>query len=89
MAVGEVDAIVKYCGRLDPKLEDSGEKLLKAITAQGGAGARNSAEYRQGYDLVSDALAKVDPKQGLAACRNLAVQKDAHHDAHHGALHHR
>lgn len=66
MAAGEIDAIVTFCSRLDPRLEDEAQQVLMRLVTN--PGARSSAEYRQGYDLVSDALAQIDHKQALAAC---------------------
>ena len=68
MAVGEIDAIVTFCSRLDPRLEAEAEHVRSALVGQLDPGARSSGEYRQGYDLVSDALARIDRKQALAAC---------------------
>jgi hypothetical protein len=65
MAAGEIDAIVTFCSRLDPRLEDEAGHVRTTLVNQS---ARSSAEYRQGYDLVSDALARIDRKQALDAC---------------------
>lgn len=68
MAVGEIDAIVTFCSGIDPRLEDQAERVRSALGGQLQPGARSSAEFRQGYELVSAALAQVDRRQALAAC---------------------
>ncbi|HYL03200.1 MAG TPA: hypothetical protein VEU54_07250 [Steroidobacteraceae bacterium] len=72
MAAGEIDAIVTFCSRLDPRLESDAERLRTVLLRETERGARSSAEYRQGYDLVSDALVQVERKQALAACGTLS-----------------
>jgi len=72
VAVGEVDAILKFCAKTDPRLEARVEKYMTLLTGKASPGARGSAQYKQGYDLVSDALAKVSKPTALAACSALA-----------------
>jgi hypothetical protein len=74
-ALGEVEAIVKFCIKTEPRLAEDAERQLTLLTGKVSAGARSSAEYKQGYDLVSDALAKVDRPTALAACSSLALPK--------------
>ena len=68
MAVGEIDAILTFCARTDPRLEANAESLKALVTGKAVAGARASAEYKQGYDLVSDALKNANPAEVSAAC---------------------
>ena len=72
VAVGEVDAILKFCAKTDPRLAANAEKQLTVLAGEASPGARGTAEYKQGYDLVSDALAKVSKPTALAACSALA-----------------
>ena len=72
-AVGEVDAILKFCAKTDHRLEDSIEKYSKVLTGKASPGARGSEQYKQAFDLVSDALAKVSKPTALAACAALAA----------------
>jgi len=72
VAVGEVDAILKFCAKTDPRLAANAEKQLTALAGKASLGARGTAQYKQGYDLVSDALAKVSKPTALAACSALA-----------------
>jgi len=77
VAVGEVDAILKFCVKTDPRLAHDAEMYLKVLTREASPGARGSAAYQQGYDLVSDALAKVSKQTALAACSTLANPRDS------------
>jgi hypothetical protein len=72
VAVGEVDAILKFCAKTDPRLEASVARYVTVLTGEASPRARSSAEYKQGYDLVNDALAKVSKPTALAACSVLA-----------------
>ncbi len=71
-AVGKVDAILKFCAKTNPRLADNAEKQLTVLAGKASPGARGTAQYKQGYDLVSDALAKVSKPTALAACSALA-----------------
>jgi len=72
VAVGGVDAILKFCAKTDPRLADKAEKQLTVLAGKASPGARGTAQYKQGYDLVNDALAKVSKPTALAACSALA-----------------
>ena len=76
MAAGEIEAILKFCAKTDPRLEKDVEVHLTLVTGKLPPGARGSAEYKQGYDLVSDALAKVAKTTAVSACSTLALPKD-------------
>jgi len=72
VAVGEVDAILKFCAKTDPRLAANAERQLTVLAGKASPVARGTAEYKQGYDLVNDALAKVSKPTALAACSALA-----------------
>jgi hypothetical protein len=74
MAVGEVEAIVHFCAKIDPRV--GVERHLTVLTGRISPGVRSTAEYKQGYDLVSDALVKVDKAQAVPACAPLASRRD-------------
>jgi hypothetical protein len=65
MALGEVDALLQFCGKTDSRFEQDTQKLQTSLT---GKATRGTAEYKQGHDLMSAALAKVSKAQALAAC---------------------
>jgi hypothetical protein len=75
MAAGEVEAILKFCAETDGRLEKDVEAHLTLVTGKLAPGARGSAEYKEGYDLVSDSLAKVAKPTALAACATLAAPR--------------
>jgi len=66
--VGEIGAIGNFCGGLVPRLVDGGEKYRRELTQQFDADVMSSAEFRQAYRLMSDALAKLDGQKALALC---------------------
>lgn len=81
MALGEVDAILQFCGKTDSRFEQSVQKLQTALT---GKATRGTAEYKQGHDLVSAALAKVSKSQALATCTQSLAPHKRHDDDGHG-----
>lgn len=87
MAAGEVDSILKFCARSDPRLEENAEKLRKLLARSFPPGAQSTAGYKQGYGLVTDALERADKTKVQAACTaGLSVSGD-HREArlgHHG-----
>jgi hypothetical protein len=68
MALGEVDAILKFCGKTDPRFEKDAEATLNLLTGKASPTARSSAQYKQGYDLMTEGLQKANKAQVLAAC---------------------
>jgi len=80
MAVGEVDAILKFCVKSDPRLEESAEKWRKLLRGTGSRGSESSAAYKQGYDLVTDALQHADKTSVRAAC--VAGLTGSEHEEH-------
>jgi hypothetical protein len=71
-AVGELDAILKFCAKTNPHLTADIESQLNRLTGAA-PGARGTKEYKQGYDLVSDALANTDRESVASACSALEV----------------
>ena len=80
IALGEVDAILKFCAKSDSRLEGNAHKLESLLTSQASPGARGTAEYKQGYDLVTDALEKGNKAQVLAACSQDLAPKTSRDD---------
>jgi hypothetical protein len=85
MAVGEVEAILQYCARIDPRVDV--ERHLTVLTGRVSPDVRTTDGYKQGYDLMSDALAKSNKAQAVLACAPLATDRDRDrkdHDHDHG-----
>jgi hypothetical protein len=71
-SVGEIDAILKFCAKIEPRLAGDFESHWELITGGAARGTRGSKEYKEGYDLVSDALAGAGGKAAAEACATLA-----------------
>jgi len=83
-AVGQIDAILSFCAQSDPSLGKNAQALRTLLT-QDAPGARNSKAYKDAYDQITDALAKGNHGQEIAACvAGLNGHGDDEHDAHHG-----
>jgi hypothetical protein len=67
-AIGEIDAILKFCVKTNPWLEENARSWQVVLTGKAAPGARASAQYKQGYDLVSEALENANRAQVSAAC---------------------
>ncbi len=83
MAIGEIDAILKFCVKLEPELEKSARSIQPLLTSNAAPGARTSALYKQGYDLVSEALEKANRAQVSANCI-AGLEPAKSHEARHG-----
>ena len=68
VAVGQLDAILNFCAKAVPRLEKSTKAWRTALTRDASPRARTSAAYKQGYQQISDALAKGNQAQQIAAC---------------------
>ena len=87
MGVGQVEAILNFCAKGNPGLEKDAKAFQTLLTGNVSPGVRSSAEYKRGYDLVTDELQKGNKAQLLAACAaGLALPKrgDHDHDEGHG-----
>jgi hypothetical protein len=77
--IGEIGAIGNFCSGLEPRLGDGGEKFRRELTRQFGADVTSSAEFRQAYNLMNDALAKLDRHKALALCALAPKDRDGLH----------
>jgi len=68
VAVGQLDAILNFCARAEPRLAESTEAWRKALTREASRAARSSTAYKQGYQEISDALARGNQAQEIATC---------------------
>jgi hypothetical protein len=75
MAMGEVEGIIKFCMKTDPRLAKDLEKQLTLLSGQLGPGVRASAQYKQGYDLINDALTRVATPTLVAACGSIVAPR--------------
>jgi len=67
-AVGQIDAILNFCGKAVPRLEKNAQTYRLLLTHDASPGVRSTAAYQQGYDQVNDALAKGNQALQIAAC---------------------
>ena len=85
VAVGQLDAILNFCARAVPRLEKSTEAWRRALTREASRGARSSTAYKQGYQQISDALAKGNQAQEIATCTaGFTLPKERERDDLHG-----
>ena len=68
VAVGQIDAILNFCAKAVPRLEKSAQTYRTLLTHDASAGVRSTTAYKQGYQQISDALAKGNQAQAIAAC---------------------
>jgi hypothetical protein len=77
-ALGIVESIANYCGRLDParavKLQEQVKQLAQGVSEQQLAEVRKSSEYREGYDSVVDFVAKADEHNAKRICSETPVE---------------
>src|SRR5258706_4443719 len=78
-ALGIVESIVNYCGRLDPaaavRLREQVKQLAQGASEQQLAEVRNSNEYREAYDSVVEFVAKVDEHNAKRVCSETPVER--------------
>lgn len=67
-AVGQVDAILAYCSRIEPGLERNAKAFQSLVTGNSAAKVRSSAAYKQEFEQTTAALAKADVHMVSAAC---------------------
>jgi hypothetical protein len=85
VAVGQLDAILNFCARAVPGLEKSTQAWRTALTREASRGARSSPAYKQGYEQISDALAKGNQAQEIATCTagfTLPKEREDSHGRH-------
>ncbi len=81
VALGQVDAILSYCAKVAPRLGKDAEEYRESFSREAPKGVRKSADYQQGYKQVSEALAKGNQAQQIAACTaGLTKSEHRRHD---------
>ena len=72
-ALGNVEAIVNFCVRVDQESADKYKSLQKAVThdmtEKELAEARDSADYKEAYDAVTGELEKIPAEKAPKSCR--------------------
>ena len=67
-ALGQIDAILSFCTKAVPKLEDNAHALRRLLSQGAPAGARSSAAYQVAYAQLEALLAKGNHGQEVALC---------------------
>jgi hypothetical protein len=74
--LGTTEAILSYCGKLDPSLAakylEQIQQITRGASDEAVAEVRKSEEYRHAREAVDEALEKVDGKDALKACAQLS-----------------
>jgi hypothetical protein len=83
VAMGQIDAILNFCVKAVPRLEDGARAYRRLLTGNAASGVHSSNAYKQGYDQVSEALAKGNQAQEIAACTTGLTEPNSR-DARHG-----
>jgi hypothetical protein len=72
-ALGQVEATVSFCARIDSKSADQYKELGKIIVAgmtdKELAEARDSKEYKEASDLTKGQLEKIPEEKAVETCR--------------------
>jgi hypothetical protein len=77
MAMGEIEGIMKFCVRAAPEHAKELEQQMSSLTnTLSPSGVRGTAAYQQGYDLVTDALVKVEPERIRLSCTSIVSGKE-------------
>lgn len=75
-ALGQVEGTLKFCSDLNPKGEATykewGKMLVKGATQEELKDVRESAEYKEAYDAVTEELGKVPKDKALKDCTDFA-----------------
>jgi hypothetical protein len=79
-AVGQIDAILKYCSRIEPGLEKNAKTFQSLVTGNIAPNVRSSAAYKQEFDSTTAALAKADRHMVSAACTKTLGVPEAEHE---------
>ena len=72
-AFGKVEGLLNYCGKIDAgsaaKYQERAKLLVKGVPEKEVAEARQSAEYKESYELISAQLEKAPKENSMQACR--------------------
>lgn len=78
-AFGQLEATIDYCAQVDAssatRYHDLKKRVAEDAQEKEVAEARKSKEYKEAYDGMSQALAKLPNDQVIKACRSLLDSK--------------
>lgn len=78
-AFGQLEATIDYCAQADASSATRYHDLKKRVAEDADekevSDARKSKEYKESYDAMTEALAKVPNEQVIKACRSLLDSK--------------
>lgn len=77
-ALGQMGAIIHFCGFLNPDADPAAvtdlKGVLAALTAEQLAEVRKAPEYRRSFDAATAGLEKADKKDVKELCRSLTPE---------------
>lgn len=72
-ALGVLEGMLNFCGKVNPKSADKYNEMLKPLTKDQSADTlaelRNSQEYKDSLDQISKQLEALSTKDALATCK--------------------
>jgi hypothetical protein len=78
-SLGQVEGMLDFCARVDSqsaaKYDEYKKALVQGEPEKDVAEARTSAEYKESYDAISDALSKEQKDDVVKACNSLLRKK--------------
>jgi len=73
--LGQVEAILTFCAKSDPKLAPRAHEGMEQLAGHAREAARKTPAYQQGFNTLTELLAKLTPAQVAAGCAVLAPPK--------------
>jgi hypothetical protein len=71
-SLGQVEGTLHFCSSVNPKADarykEWGKRLVADASAEELTKVRNSSEYKEAYDSITEQLGKVSPKAATEAC---------------------
>jgi hypothetical protein len=71
-SLGQVEATLHFCNGVNPKADakykEWGKRLVADASAEELTKVRNSSEYKEAYDSITEQLSKVSQKAATEAC---------------------
>jgi hypothetical protein len=71
-SLGQVEGTLHFCSGVNPKADakykEFGKRLVADASAEELNKVRNSSEYKEAYDSITEQLGKASPKAAVEAC---------------------